>query len=63
MPARSEGGPIVSSMAKGLAGVARGAAALTAGLARHATWYLHYRVDGNSRAQKTSGRNGDRGRD
>ena len=40
-----------SSMAKGLAGAARGAAAMTATVARHAAWYLRYRVDGNSRAQ------------
>jgi hypothetical protein len=39
-------------MTKGIAGAARGAAAVTASLARHATWYLRYRVDGNSRAQR-----------
>jgi hypothetical protein len=50
MPAQ-EGEPIVTSMAKGLAGAARGAAAVGANLARHAAWYLRYRVDGNSRAQ------------
>ena len=38
-------------MAKGVAGAARGAVALTASLARHAVWYVRYRVDGNSRAQ------------
>jgi hypothetical protein len=52
MPARSEGDPIVTSMAKGLAGAARGAAAVSANLARHAAWYVRYRVDGNSRAQE-----------
>ena len=42
---------MVSAMAKGLAGAARGAVAVTANVARHAAWYLRYRVDGNSRAQ------------
>lgn len=51
MPAHSEEGPIVTSMAKGLAGVVRGAAALGASVVRHAGWYVLYRVDGNSRAQ------------
>lgn len=41
----------VTSMAKGLAGAARGAATVTANAARHAAWYLRYRVDGNTRAQ------------
>jgi hypothetical protein len=50
MAARSEE-ELLSSMAKGLAGAARGAAAMTASVARHAAWYLRYRVDGNSRAQ------------
>jgi hypothetical protein len=35
---------------RGIAGAARGAASVTASLARHAAWYLRYRVDGNSRA-------------
>jgi hypothetical protein len=48
--------PPMTSVAKGLAGAARGAAALTASLARHAAWYLRYRVDGNSRAQRGSRR-------
>jgi hypothetical protein len=39
-------------MAKGLAGAVRGAAALGANAVRHAGWYLLYRVDGNSRAQR-----------
>ena len=53
MPAHEEGGAaIVTSMAKGLAGAVRGAAALGANVARHAGWYLLYRVDGNSRAQR-----------
>jgi hypothetical protein len=43
-------GPMVTSMAKGLAGAARGAAAMTANVARHAAWYLRYRVDGNARS-------------
>jgi hypothetical protein len=60
MPDRGKGGPIVSTMAKGLAGAARGAAAVTVSLARHATWYLRYRVDGNSRAQKARDRDRDR---
>jgi hypothetical protein len=51
MPDRTKGGPIVDSMAKGVAGAARGAASVTRSLARHAVWYLRYRVDGNSRAQ------------
>ena len=51
MAADSEEGPIITSMAKGLAGAVRGAAALSATVARHAGWYLLYRVDGNSRAQ------------
>jgi len=41
----------VSDMAKGLAGAARGVAATTASAARHAAWYLRYRVEGNARAQ------------
>lgn len=49
MPPRSDD-VFVSTMAKGLAGAARGAAAMTASVARHAAWYLRYRVDGNSRA-------------
>ena len=40
----------VSTMAKGLADAARGAAVVTASVARHAAWYLRYRVDGNARA-------------
>ena len=53
MPAQNEGGAaIVTSMAKGLAGAVRGAAALGANVARHASWYLLYRMDGNSRAQR-----------
>jgi hypothetical protein len=52
MPEGSKGGPIVRTMARGLTDAARGAAAVTASLARHATWYLRYRVDGNSRAQR-----------
>ena len=59
MPVRSEGEPIVTSMAKGLAGAARGAAAVTANLARHAAWYVRYRVEGNARAQNSR----ERGRD
>jgi hypothetical protein len=51
MPARTKGVPIVDTMAKGVAGAARGAASVTRSLARHAVWYLRYRVDGNSRAQ------------
>jgi hypothetical protein len=61
MPARNEGRPIVTSMARGLAGAARGAAAVGANLARHAAWYVRYRVDGNSRAQQARER--ERGRD
>jgi hypothetical protein len=52
MAVYSEGEPIVTSMAKGLAGAVRGAAAVGASVARHAGWYLLYRVDGNSRAQR-----------
>jgi hypothetical protein len=53
MPRDEEGGEaIVTSMAKGLAGAVRGAAAVSANFARHASWYLLYRVDGNSRAQR-----------
>ncbi|HEX8744627.1 MAG TPA: hypothetical protein VF712_16000 [Thermoleophilaceae bacterium] len=47
-------------MAKGLAGAARGAAAVTAIAARHAAWYLRYRVDGNARAHEARGRRGRR---
>ena len=43
---------MVTSMAKGLAGAARGAASMTASVARHAAWYLRYRVDGNTRSQR-----------
>ena len=51
MPPDAKGGAaIVTSMAKGLAGAVRGAAALSATVARHASWYVLYRVDGNSRA-------------
>ena len=60
MPAQSEGDPIFTSMAKGLAGVARSAAAVSTNAARHAAWYVLYRVDGNSRAQKHAGRPRDR---
>ena len=59
MPARSEGDRIVSSMAKGLAGAARGAAAVSANLARHAAWYVRYRVEGNARAQQSRDRDRD----
>ena len=61
MPAHSEGEPIVTSMAKGLAGAARSAAAVSTTAARHAAWYVLYRVDGNSRAQRHRGRVRDRG--
>jgi hypothetical protein len=43
--------PIVASLARGVAGAARGAAGMGASLARHAVWYVRYRVDGNSRAE------------
>ena len=43
--------PIVASLARGVAGAARGAAGAGASLARHAVWYVRYRVDGNSRAE------------
>ncbi len=43
--------PIVASLARGVAGVARGAAGVSASVARHAVWYVRYRVDGNSRAE------------
>lgn len=49
-------------MAKGVTGAAREAAALTARLARHAAWYLRYRVEGNSRAQSARERSGARQR-
>jgi hypothetical protein len=51
MPDRTEGAPIVSTISKGVAGAARAPAAVTANLARHAIWYVRYRVEGNSRAQ------------
>ena len=51
MPARPKGDPIVASLARGVAGAARGAAGMSASLARHAVWYVRYRVDGNSRAE------------
>ena len=52
MPGREMGAvSIVDSMARGVAGAARGAASVTSSLGRHAVWYLRYRVDGNSRAQ------------
>lgn len=50
-PPKAKGDPIVATMARGVAGAARGAAGAGASLARHAVWYLRYRVDGNSRAQ------------
>lgn len=56
MAADSEEGPIITSMAKGLAGAVRGAAALGASVARHAGWYLRYRVDGTSRTHDGRGR-------
>ena len=51
MAAGTKGDPIVASLARGVAGAARGAAGVGASMARHAAWYLRYRVDGNSRAQ------------
>ena len=51
MPARSEGVAVVSTVVRGVAGAARGAAAATGSVARHTVWYLRYRVDGNRRAQ------------
>jgi hypothetical protein len=52
MPDRTKGAvAIVDTMARGVTGAARGAAVVTASLARHAVWYLRYRVDGNARAQ------------
>lgn len=51
MPAGAKGDPIVASLAKGVTGAARGAAGVSASVARHAAWYLRYRVDGNKRAQ------------
>jgi hypothetical protein len=51
MPAGSKGDPIVASLTKGVTDVARGAAAVSASVARHAAWYVRYRVDGNKRAQ------------
>jgi hypothetical protein len=51
MPSRTEGEEIVTSMARGLAGAARVTAAATASAARHAAWYVRYKVDGSSRAQ------------
>ncbi|HEX8052410.1 MAG TPA: hypothetical protein VF517_05415 [Thermoleophilaceae bacterium] len=38
-------------MTKGVTEAARGAAAVSASVARHAAWYVRYRVDGNKRAQ------------
>ena len=43
--------PIVASLARGVAGAARGAADVGASVARHAVWYVRYRIDGNSRAE------------
>ena len=51
MPAETKGEPIVASLAKGVAGAARGAAGVGASVARHAAWYVRYRVDGNKRAE------------
>jgi hypothetical protein len=51
MPASRKGDPIVATVARGVADAARGAAGAGASLARHAVWYVRYRVDGNSRAQ------------
>jgi hypothetical protein len=51
MPAGPKGDPIVATVARGVAGAARGAAGVSASLARHAVWYVRYRVDGNSRAE------------
>lgn len=48
---RPKGEPIVASLARGVAGAARGAAGVSASLARHAVWYVRYRVDGNSQAE------------
>jgi hypothetical protein len=59
MPARSEEDPIVASLARGVAGAARGAAGVGASLARHAVWYVRYRVDGNSRAEYKRDRQAD----
>jgi hypothetical protein len=39
------------SLARGVTGAAREAAGVGASMARHALWYVRYRVDGNSRAQ------------
>jgi hypothetical protein len=62
MAGRSEGEPIVTSMARGLAGAARATAAVTATVARHAAWYVRYQLDGSSRAQDAHGRAGERER-
>ena len=51
MPASPKGDPIVTTVARGVADAARSAAGTSASLARHAVWYVRYRVDGNSRAQ------------
>ena len=51
MPVPPKGDSIVASLTKGAASAARGAAAVGATVARHAAWYLRYRVDGNKRAE------------
>jgi hypothetical protein len=58
MRAPSEEDPIVASLARGVAGAARGAAGIGAALTRHALWYVRYRVDGNSRAENKRDRPG-----
>jgi hypothetical protein len=57
-----EGPPIIGTVARGFAGAARGAANMTASMARHAAWYLRYRVDGNARAQDAKDAQPRRGR-
>ena len=42
---------MVASVARGVSGAARGVAGLGASVARHAVWYVRYRIDGNSRAR------------
>ena len=42
---------MVASLLRNVASVARGAASVTASVARHAAWYVRYQVDGDSRDQ------------
>ena len=58
MRAQPKEDPIVVSLARGVAGAARGVAGAGASLARHAVWYVRYRVDGNSRAENRRERAG-----